>query len=76
MRRLALACLLATGPVAAIHAQDLDAGRRTFESRCGRCHGADGSGSEYLRLAWSMLPVEDLEAAGAAVADAIHAAAR
>lgn len=37
---------------------------------------ADGSGSEYIRLAWSMLPVADLEAAGAAVTDAIHAAAR
>src|SRR5262245_66496022 len=23
-----------------------EAGRRTFEARCGRCHGADGNGSE------------------------------
>src|SRR5690349_1741121 len=27
-------------------AQDVDAGRRTFEARCGRCHGADGGGTE------------------------------
>jgi alcohol dehydrogenase (cytochrome c) len=27
-------------------AQDVDAGRRTFETRCGRCHGAEGGGTE------------------------------
>jgi alcohol dehydrogenase (cytochrome c) len=27
-------------------AQDADAGRRTFEARCGRCHGAEGGGTE------------------------------
>jgi 2-aminoadipate transaminase len=37
---------------------------------------ADGSGSEYIRLAWSMLSPQDLEAAGALVAEAIHAARR
>src|SRR5262249_12703436 len=26
--------------------QDVAAGRRTFEARCGRCHGADGNGTE------------------------------
>lgn len=35
---------------------------------------ADGSGNEYIRLAWSMLSVEDLETAGSLVAEAIHAA--
>ena len=27
-------------------AQDVDPGRRAFESRCGRCHGGDGRGAE------------------------------
>ena len=27
-------------------AQDVDPGRRAFEERCGRCHGADGKGAE------------------------------
>jgi alcohol dehydrogenase (cytochrome c) len=26
--------------------QDVDAGRKVFESRCARCHGADGNGGE------------------------------
>jgi alcohol dehydrogenase (cytochrome c) len=30
----------------AASAQDVSAGRRTFETRCGRCHGADGTGTE------------------------------
>jgi 2-aminoadipate transaminase len=37
---------------------------------------ADGSGSEYVRLAWSMLSTDDLEAAGELLAEAIHAAKR
>ncbi|MGH2368078.1 MAG: PLP-dependent aminotransferase family protein [Chloroflexota bacterium] len=36
---------------------------------------ADGSGGEHIRLAWSMLSVEDLQAAGGLLAEAIHAAA-
>src|SRR5947199_9826544 len=39
---LAFAAALA-GPAAA---QDADPGRRAFETRCGRCHGADGTGTE------------------------------
>jgi cytochrome c553 len=31
---------------AAALAQDIDPGRRSFEARCGRCHGADGNGAE------------------------------
>jgi alcohol dehydrogenase (cytochrome c) len=31
---------------AAVLAQDIDPGRRSFEARCGRCHGADGNGAE------------------------------
>jgi alcohol dehydrogenase (cytochrome c) len=34
-------------PLAALMArQDVEAGRRVFESRCARCHGADGNGGE------------------------------
>ena len=32
-------------PAAAL-AQDVDPGRRSFEERCGRCHGGDGNGAE------------------------------
>ena len=44
MRCLLLVAGLALAAVPAA-AQD-DAGRRTFETRCGRCHGADGNGTE------------------------------
>ncbi len=37
---------------------------------------ADGSGTEYIRLAWSMLSPEDLHAAGGLLAEAVKAAAR
>ena len=34
-------------PLAALMArQDVEAGRKVFESRCARCHGADGNGGE------------------------------
>src|SRR5262249_48801148 len=34
-------------PMAALLArQDVEAGRKVFESRCARCHGADGNGGE------------------------------
>jgi len=29
-----------------VYAQDLDPGRKAFESRCARCHGGDGKGGE------------------------------
>ncbi len=38
-----LFAILAAGSAAA---QNLDAGRRQFESRCARCHGADATGGE------------------------------
>jgi 2-aminoadipate transaminase len=41
----------------------------------GQVFFADGTGSEYIRLAWSMLSVEHLETAGTLVAEAIHEAA-
>ena len=42
---LALSLISAAAP-----AQDIDPGRRAFESVCGRCHGGDGNGSEMLSL--------------------------
>ena len=53
-----------------------EAGDRGIAYVPGTAFFADGSGSEYVRLAWSMLSVEDLETAGGLMADAIHAAAR
>src|SRR5580698_4922120 len=42
MRILSLSLLF----VCAASAQSTDAGRRQFESRCARCHGADATGGE------------------------------
>jgi alcohol dehydrogenase (cytochrome c) len=45
--RAAATVLLALGLTArAAHAQGADPGRTSFESRCARCHGADGNGGE------------------------------
>ena len=41
------AALFASVPlVALVIGQDVEAGRKVFESRCARCHGADGNGGE------------------------------
>ena len=55
-RLLPLTAGLCLAAGAAFHAQPPDAGRKAFESRCARCHGADGNGGEMgpgitLRLA-------------------------
>ena len=44
MKILSVSLLFAVAFTA--HAQNLDAGRRQFESRCARCHGADATGGE------------------------------
>ncbi len=41
---LGLACVLMCG---ICFAQDVDAGRRSFESRCAICHGGDAAGGEH-----------------------------
>jgi alcohol dehydrogenase (cytochrome c) len=46
MRMLCLAVCLTLAGAAPAAAQDVDPGRRTFEERCGRCHGGDGNGAE------------------------------
>ncbi|MGH9307907.1 MAG: PQQ-binding-like beta-propeller repeat protein [Vicinamibacterales bacterium] len=38
--------LILIAAAAALPAQTVDAGRKAFESRCARCHGADGNGGE------------------------------
>ena len=44
---LGLVGLLGLGSdLLAQNAQDVDPGRAAFESRCARCHGADGNGGE------------------------------
>jgi len=43
MKRLVISVLCMAAPLAA---QDLAAGRKQFQSRCGPCHGADGTGGE------------------------------
>ena len=53
-----------------------EAGTRGVGYVPGTAFFADGSGSDYIRLAWSMLSEADLEAAGGLVAEAIKAAAR
>jgi 2-aminoadipate transaminase len=53
-----------------------EAGDRGVTYVPGQAFFADGSGSEYIRLAWSMLSEEDLTTAGGLIAESIKAAAR
>ena len=47
-------------PVATVlFAQDVDTGRKSFESRCARCHGADGTGGEMGPSIIFRLPSRD-----------------
>jgi alcohol dehydrogenase (cytochrome c) len=41
-----LMSILLLTTIAAAPAQDVDPGRKVFETRCARCHGADGNGGE------------------------------
>ena len=45
MRIFAFGLAVSLLPAAAF-AQNVDPGRRAFESVCGRCHGGDGNGAE------------------------------
>jgi len=51
-----------------------EAGDRGVAYVAGPSFFADGSGPEYIRLAWSMLSEEDLRTAGGLLADAVRAA--
>src|SRR5258706_16084769 len=46
---------------AALVGQDVDAGRKVFESRCARCHGGDGNGGEMGPPITLRLPARDDE---------------
>ena len=55
---VALAGLLVTSTT--LYAQAVDPGRRAFESRCARCHGADGRGGEMgPAIAERLSPLDD-----------------
>ena len=43
----------------ALRAQTVDPGRRVFESRCARCHGADGNGGERGPSITARLTMQD-----------------
>src|SRR5438477_10983287 len=64
---LGLATALA-GPAAA---QDADPGRRAFETRCGRCHGADGTGTEMGPAIVQRLKARDNAQLGALIHDGL-----
>jgi alcohol dehydrogenase (cytochrome c) len=46
MRTAATLILISVVCAAPLFGQNLDPGRKSFESRCARCHGADGNGGE------------------------------
>jgi cytochrome c553 len=50
---------LAWGISSTLFAQDIDPGRTAFESRCARCHGADGNGGEIGPPIGKLTPLED-----------------
>ena len=55
---VALAGLLVTST--SLFAQAVDPGRRAFEARCARCHGADGRGGEMgPAIAERLTPLDD-----------------
>jgi len=47
------------GFAAVASGQDIDVGRKSFESRCARCHGADGNGGEMGPAIRDRLPARD-----------------
>ena len=65
--------LLAVAAAPAASAQDVAAGRRTFESRCGRCHGADGGGTEMGPAIQQRLKLRDDRQLAGLVRDGVPA---
>ena len=53
------AVVAAIGFTTVSSAQEMDAGRKSFESRCARCHGADGNGGEMGPAIRERLPARD-----------------
>src|SRR5262245_53831900 len=59
-----LAGLALVGITADLHAQANDPGRQVFESRCARCHGADGNGGEMgPPIVTRLTPLDDQQLA-------------
>ena len=59
-----LAGLALVGITADLHAQVNDPGRQVFESRCARCHGADGNGGEMgPPIVTRLTPLDDQQLA-------------
>src|SRR6187455_1791854 len=61
--RTRVAAVLALALIASrsdAYAQNVDAGRKAFESRCARCHGGDGNGGEMgPPIAQRLPPLDD-----------------
>jgi alcohol dehydrogenase (cytochrome c) len=53
------ALVIAAGLAAASPAQDVETGRKSFESRCARCHGGDGNGGEMGPAIRERLPARN-----------------
>ena len=59
-----LAGLALVGITTDLHAQANDPGRQVFESRCARCHGADGNGGEMgPPIVTRLTPLDDQQLA-------------
>ena len=72
--RSIVAALFALLPlIAALGAQEVDPGKRAFESRCARCHGADGNGGEMGPPIVFRLSVRDDQQLGALIHEGLPA---
>ena len=72
--RVVGAVLAAAGVIAAgnvVSAQAIDPGRKAFESRCARCHGADGNGGEMGPRISTRLPNLDAPQLSKVIRDGI-----
>ena len=68
-----LAGLALVGITTDLHAQANDPGRQVFESRCARCHGADGNGGEMGPPIVTRLPPLDDEQLAKVIRDGVPA---
>ena len=72
--RVVGAVLAAAGVIiwgGAASAQAIDPGRKAFESRCARCHGADGNGGEMGPRISTRLPALDAPQLARVIRDGI-----
>ena len=71
MRRYVVVLAISLFAPAAAGAQDTTAGRRAFEARCGRCHGANGNGAEMGPSILQRLHLRDDRELAALIRDGI-----